>query len=166
MMSKAFAAAAFGLAAVVSVSATAQVTTAEVYLGMTGAEIGALVVEAGYTANVGTTTDDNTPWVEIEMAGFTVDIYTYACDREEVGKGPAARCESVQMMLTLSDVLEPELIEGWNREFRYVKAWTSSESGAVRLSFDFLVDGITADQFIRNLGIFDSLIEEFVTYVG
>lgn len=145
--------------------ALAQTETATVYRGMTGADIAALVTEAGFPAERDIAEEDNSPMVITEMSGLNVYIYTYVCDRAEVAKGPPARCESVQFLLPLSDVIDLETIDGWNREFRYAKAWSSGESGGVRLTFDFLVDGVTAEQFIRSVGLFADLLEEFIDYL-
>ena len=99
-----------------------------------------------------------------EMSGLNVYIYTYVCDGEEVDKGPPARCESVQFLLPLSDVIDLETIDAWNREYRYAKAWSLTDGG-VDLTFDFLVDGVTGDHFIRSVGLFADLIEEFITFL-
>lgn len=144
--------------------ALAQTETATVYRGMTGAEIAQLVEDAGFPAERDIAEEDKSPMVITEMAGLNVYIYTYVCDGEEVAKGPPARCQSVQFLLPLSDVIDLETIDGWNREYRYGKAWTSTDGG-VSLTYDFLVDGITAEQFTRSVGLFADLIEEFIDWL-
>ncbi|MGE0456586.1 MAG: YbjN domain-containing protein [Bauldia sp.] len=158
-------AAALAAGVLAAAPALAQTETATVYRGMTGAEIAALVVEAGFSAERDIAEEDKSPMVITEMSGLNVYIYTYVCDREEAAKGPPARCESVQFLLPLSDVIDLETIDAWNREYRYAKAWSITDDGGVRLTFDFLVDGVTGDHFIRSINLFADLIEEFIDFL-
>jgi hypothetical protein len=131
----------------------------------------------GYAAS--TDQDDSgDPRVSTEVDGHKWQIYFYDCDKS--GPSDLRACESFQFFAdnSMARPVPPEIINRWNKEFRYAKAYLQqgNEPGcparracAARIETDVLMRGTVADPahtFRAYFAVFKRRADGFRKFIG
>jgi hypothetical protein len=116
----------------------------------TVAELAKVLQNAGYRADIPT---GGSPRISTGMSGYKVNVYLYSCDGD-------AGCGSLEfsMILTKSDKMTLSLVDKWNQEKRYAKAYLDTD-GDLNLEYDVsFVGGVTTQHIVEAAGIFEALL--------
>lgn len=125
-----------------------------------GPEIAAILIAEGYKARLET---DNAgdPMIVSGAGGAQFEVFFYDCVA-------GARCGSLQFSAGF-DMNEPVSLDAvniWNDRKRYAKM-SVDEEGDPFLRYDInLEGGVARESLISSLGVWDSLLGEFVGFIG
>lgn len=128
--------------------------------GITGPELVAILQDAGYRAQLQPDADGE-PLVRTGMGGVDVAILFYDCNAEH-------RCNSLQFSagFDLPEGTTDAVINGFNRDFRYARAFLDDERDPF-LHFDFEVVHTAQAHYVRSqVDSFEQLLPEFQRLIG
>jgi hypothetical protein len=130
--------------------------------GLTYEEVAAWLRDSGYPAQVkpdpttGATADSRI--VSSSIDGVNFDIYFYVCS--------AGRCGSVQYAAGwTSSAGSPDRIGAWNRDKRYIRAYTTS-NGQYWAEYDVDIDPGSYEQLAHSLARWREAVDEYKTYMS
>ena len=116
---------------------------------------------AGYRADL-TADGRGNPLIEFGSSGTKSLVYFFGCTE---GKA----CTTVQMRVgfDLPDGTTFEVMNAWNRDKRFAKAYVDAENDPY-LEMDINLDfgGISPGTFRDNLEVWDRLVNDFKTHIG
>lgn len=127
--------------------------------GISGQEMAKVLQDEGYQAKLSADADGD-PMIESRMGGVTVHMYFYDCE--------ARRCDSLQLSvgLDLDKGSTPAVVNKFNREFRYARAFLDDEMDPF-LKFDFeLPPGDHPGYVASQLDTWEQLLGEFTVATG
>ena len=127
--------------------------------GISGPEMVKILQDEGYQAKLSADADGD-PMIESRMSGVTVYVYFYDCE--------ARRCESLQFSvgLNLDNGSSPAVVNSFNSEFRYARAYLDNEMDPF-LKFDFELPLADHSQYVASqLGTWEQLLGEFTVATG
>ena len=145
-----------GLGAVLSTSATAQTATAS-----EPQSIVAALQAAGYAAQLDQPADGD-PKIRSKSSGSSFTIFFYNCEKHR-------NCTTIQFYAGYDTKTAPtlEVINSWNREKRFARAYLDKSSDPViEMDLDLDSGGMTRALFTDNLDTWTSLMAAFEKHIG
>ncbi|WP_181952650.1 YbjN domain-containing protein [Vulcaniibacterium gelatinicum] len=127
--------------------------------GITGAEMVEILQDEGYRARL-VADRDGDPQIETRMSGVNVFVHFYDCER--------GRCGSLQFSvgLDLEQGSTLEVVNAFNREFRYTRAYLDDERDPF-LEYDFeVLHTDHAAHVASQIELWEQLLGEFLDATG
>ena len=126
---------------------------------VTGPAVVSLLEQAGYSAEL----DEDgmgDPLILTAAAGLDYRIYFYDCTDDA--------CEALQFRvgLDLVDGATAEMVNGFNRDYRYARSFLDEESDPFLLMDVEMTHADHAAQFATHLGVWEELLGAFTTAMG
>lgn len=127
---------------------------------ITGADTAAILSAARTQGKASLTLQENSdPLINGEMNGLRYQIYFSNCTDD-------APCEDLNFYIGFSD-LKPDLalINSWNRDKRFGRAYLDDVGDAVVEMDVDLVKGVTNDHLINQVAVWSQVMTEFTAYI-
>lgn len=127
--------------------------------GISGPEMVQVMQAEGYQAKLSDDADGD-PTIETRMSGVSVHVFFYDCE--------AKRCGSLQFSvgLDLDAGTTPAVVNKFNREFRYARAYLDDEMDPF-LKYDFELPPSDHRTYVASqLGTWEKLLGEFTLATG
>lgn len=146
-------------AAALTLSGAGAVQAQELIDGTATTEI--LNIARGYGAANLETRDNGAPMITGKIDGVTYQVYFLNCDDS------GANCEDINFYAGFLDNKQPlDLINAWNRDKRFGKAYLDSDLDAV-LEFDVNLDyGVTPKNLDSAFSLWNLVLGQYVEYIG
>jgi hypothetical protein len=145
---------------VLGAGTTAPADCPVLYSGVTIEEAADLMREAGYKAQI-KTEEGQEPWIDSKASGLNFWVYFYRCDDAN-----PSRCQQVQFQSSFStNKEEQDKATQWAVDKVFGRSYNVEDSTYFEHPVD-LEGGVTADNFMRNLELWDRLMGEFTKYIG
>ncbi|MBX6323396.1 MAG: YbjN domain-containing protein [Rhodospirillaceae bacterium] len=126
---------------------------------LTADEMADVIREAGYKAQV-KMDSNNEPYIDSKASGLNFWVYLYRCD------GESSKCMRVQFQSSFSTNKEQQdKAVNWNVDKVIGRSYNIKDS----TYFDYVIDmdgGVTRDNLIRNVELWDTVMGEFTRYIG
>jgi hypothetical protein len=122
------------------------------------ARLAEILRDEGYRAKV-ERDDVGDPKISSSSQGVDWTIFFYDCDGD--------RCKSIQFAIAFDteDGVPLELVNRWNRDNRFAKAYLDDENDPF-LEYDVnLVGGVTRNNFADTLGLWEGLLGNFMRHI-
>lgn len=106
--------------------------------------------------------DDGTPLLESEIDGYTFQVHFYGCNSDHI-------CDAIQFSSGFAEdhAVEYELMDRWNREYRFGRAYLDSEDDPwIEMDINLEGDGVSATNFKESLAYWQSILGTFTTHIG
>lgn len=133
-----------------------------VYSGLTVEEASQLMQQAGYEVEV--RTEGAATWIESRTKDgkYNFGVHFYRCD------GQPPRCSQVQLRAIFNTTPEQQAkaVE-YERKYLFGKVFASEDGKKTYVDHPMhLNGGITADNFINNLALYESVLSVFAQHIG
>lgn len=130
-------------------------------IGLTPQQVHDFIVSLGGDADPVVTEGEETGFI-VRDGGMLWGVLFYNCTQ--------GVCGSLQFTANFTDPsITPELINRWNRERRFLKAFSQTDAqGALQavVQYDVLLDDRPVDQLVDPLVVWIDMLQEFGVHVG
>lgn len=119
-----------------------------------------LNIARGYGAATLETQSNGDPKIAGKIEGVTYHVYFMNCTDNQ-------NCEDLNFYSGFADLKpELELINAWNRDKRFGKAYLDSDLDAV-IEFDLNLEyGVTRENLDAAFGLWSLILDQYTTYIG
>src|SRR5699024_5453586 len=106
--------------------------------------------------------DDDTPLLEGQIDGYSFQVHFYGCNSDHI-------CDAIQFASGFAEdhAVEYELMDRWNREYRFGRAYLDDEDDPwIEMDINLEGDGVSVSNFKESLAYWQSVMTAFVTHIG